>query len=84
MSETTTSLADTLAYLDAARRRRVRRLAVVRTLWVGFVFSALCFYVDAVAALSGHLRLALSVTFTVVGNVYVTEAVGVPGTNLVS
>lgn len=66
MNKTATSLADTLAYLDAARRRRVRRLALVRTLWVGFVFSALCFYLDAVAALSGHQRLALSATFAVV------------------
>ncbi|MHC4329690.1 MAG: hypothetical protein ACYSWW_16375 [Planctomycetota bacterium] len=66
MNETTTSLADTLAYLDAARRRRVRRLALVRTLWVGFVFSALCFYLDAVAALSGHQRLTLISTFGVV------------------
>ena len=66
MKKTATSLADTLAYLDAARRRRVRRLALVRTLWVGLVFSALCSYLDAVAALSGHQRLALSAAFTVV------------------
>ncbi len=66
MSETATSLSDTLAYLDAGRRRRVRKLALIRTLWVGFVFSALCFYIDAVAALSGHQRLALSTAFAAV------------------
>ncbi|MHC4083779.1 MAG: coiled-coil domain-containing protein [Planctomycetota bacterium] len=65
MSETAISLADALAYLDAARRRHIRKLALIRTLWVGLVFSALCFYLDAVAALTGRQRLALSATFTV-------------------
>ncbi|MHC4367727.1 MAG: hypothetical protein ACYSW8_08935 [Planctomycetota bacterium] len=63
MKKTATSLAETLAYLDSARRRRVRRLALVRTLWVALVFSALCFYVDVVAALGGSQRLALSAAF---------------------
>ncbi|MHC4567638.1 MAG: hypothetical protein ACYTE3_17980, partial [Planctomycetota bacterium] len=32
---------------------------------MGLVFSALCFYVDVVAALSGRQRLALSAAFAV-------------------
>lgn len=65
MKTTATSLAEALAFLGAARSRRVRRLALVRTLWVGLVFSALCFYLDVVVALSGRQRLALSVAFAV-------------------
>jgi len=63
MKETATSLTETLAFLRAVRNKRVRRLALVRTLWVGLVFSALCFYLDVVMAFSGRQRLALSAAF---------------------
>ena len=50
---------------------------------MGLVFSALCFYVDVVAALGGSQRLALSAAFAVVvAATYVLTRILHPETHL--
>jgi hypothetical protein len=55
-----TSLSNALALIDSARRRKVRRLVVVRVLWVGFALCIICFYLDALLAFGAHQRLAIA------------------------
>lgn len=61
-----TSLSDALGFLDNVRRRKIRRLALVRSLWVCFALCIICFYLDALLALGGYQRLAIAVGLVLV------------------
>jgi hypothetical protein len=58
-----TSLSNALALIDSVRRREVRRLVAVRSLWVGLALCIICFYLDALLAFSAHQRLAIAAGF---------------------
>ncbi|MBN2590505.1 MAG: hypothetical protein JXA96_11645 [Sedimentisphaerales bacterium] len=69
MSETQNSkisLGDAIDYLNAVRKQYIRRLTVVRTLWIGLLLAILFFYLDAVIILSGSNRMVLGIGFLVV------------------
>ena len=60
------SLIDAIDYLNAIRKQNIRRLTVVRTMWIALVLGILFFYADAVVILSGSQRLALGIAFLIV------------------
>ena len=59
------SLIDAIDYLNAIRKQNIRRLTVVRTVWVALVLGILFFYFDAIAMLGGTERLLLGIIFLV-------------------
>ncbi len=60
------SLVDAINYLNAVRTQHIRRLTVVRTLWVGLLLIILFFYLDAIIILSGSSRMILGLGLFVV------------------
>ena len=54
------SVKDAVALLNGVRRRAVRRLAIVRGLWVALTLVILCFYLDTVMQLGPRARLSLN------------------------
>ena len=60
------SLVDAIDYLNAIRKQNIRRLTVVRTLWIGLVLAILFFYLDAIVILGGSHRMILGIIFLVV------------------
>jgi hypothetical protein len=54
------SVKDAVALLHGVRRRAVRRLALVRGLWVGLTLIVVCFYLDAVLQLGSQARMGLN------------------------
>jgi hypothetical protein len=60
------SLIDAIDYLNAVRKQNIRRLTVVRTLWMALFLAISIFYLDAVVMLSGSLRLVLGIAFLAV------------------
>jgi hypothetical protein len=58
--EAQVSVRDAVALLSGVRKRHVRRLAVVRGLWVALALIVLCFYFDAIAQWGARMRLALN------------------------
>ena len=70
MKQTHTSLIDAIDYLNAIRMQNIRRLTVVRLVWVALVLSILFFLIDSIVFLSGTQRLAIGITF-IVSNILV-------------
>ena len=62
MNEKQTSLIDAIDYLNAVRKQNIRRLTVVRTLWVALILSILFFYLDAVLILSSNQRMLMGIS----------------------
>ncbi len=60
------SLIDAIDYLNAVRKQNIRRLTVVRTLWIALFLIISIFYFDAIAMLSSSLRLVLGIAFLVI------------------